>query len=165
MSRMKPVTRRASLAMLTGFVTLARSPYAAAEDERDKHPQPISIAVPDFSGDPVSDEASARDLTEIIIADLKASGRFVLVEPDRSVDENLDPIPQFGRWRGLHAESLVIGRIARQEDRRVKVEFRLWDVATGHQLVGAQYWLQPEDWRRVPHVIAEAILGRLIGRS
>ena len=62
-------------------------------------------------------------------------------------------------------EYLVSGRIARMPDQRIKVDFRLWDVLTGRQLIGAQYGLQPEDWRRVRHVIAEAILGRLIGRS
>jgi hypothetical protein len=32
-------------------------------------------------------------------------------------------------------------------------------------LIAAQYLLQLDDWRRVPHAIAEAILERLVGRT
>jgi TolB protein len=57
----------------------------------------------------------------------------------------------------------VTGRIARKPDQRIIVEFRLWDVPTGQQLVGAQYGIHVEDWQHIPHAIAEAILERLVG--
>jgi TolB protein len=164
MSRKNPITRRALLVMTTGFVGYARSPPAAAASERDNTNRPrISIAVPEFSGDSVSDEVSPRDITEIVVSDLKASGRFVLVEPNGSIEEKVDAVPQFTRWRDLNTECLVIGRIARRPDQHIFVEFRLWNVVSGQQLVGAQYGLQPEDWRRVPHAVVQAILERLTG--
>jgi TolB protein len=98
-----------------------------------------------------------------VVSDLKASSRFVFVEPDGSIEEKVDAVPQFNRWRALNTECLVIGRIARRPDQRVFAEFRLWDVASGRQLYGAQYGLQPEGWRRVPHAIAQDILKRLVG--
>jgi hypothetical protein len=34
-------------------------------------------------------------------------------------------------------------------------------VITGKQVLGQQYFLQPEQWRNVSHAMAEAILKRL----
>ena len=166
MPRINPVTRRTLLAIATGCVTYTGLPRAAAASERDSNNQrPISIAVPDFSGSSASDDANARNITEIITSDLKSSGRLVLIESNGLAEETLDAIPQFEKWRGINADCLVIGRIMRKRDQRIFVEFRLWDVVSGKQLYGAQYVLQLDDWRRVPHAIAEAILERLIGRT
>jgi TolB protein len=150
--------------MTTGFVACVRSPRADAASEGGNNQRRISIAVPDFTGDSASADVSPRDFSEIVISDLKASGRFAFVEPDSSIEEKIDTAPQFGRWQALHTDGLVIGHISRKPDQRLFVEFRLWDVAMGQQLVGAQYILQPEDWRRVPHLIADAVIERLIGR-
>jgi TolB protein len=158
-----PVTRRKSLAIISGLVACAGLPQAAAS-ERDNQ-RPISIAVPDFSGDLASDDASARNITEIVTSDLRASGRLALVESNGLAEENIHAVPQFDQWRGSNAEYLVTGRIIRKPDQRVLVEFRLWDVVSGKQLYAAQYLLQLDDWRRVPHAIAAAILERLIGRT
>jgi TolB protein len=164
MPPINPVTRRTLLAIITGFVTYNGLQRAAAAGERDSnHQRPISIAVPDFSDSSASGEVNARDITEIITSDLKSSGRLVLIESNGLVEENLDAIPQFDKWRGINTDCLVTGRIARMPDQRVMVEFRLWDVVSGNQMIAAQYGLQLENWRRVPHAIAEAILKRLIG--
>jgi TolB protein len=164
MPLIRPVTRRALLALAAGVVVCARLPQAAAENAGDnKDRRQISIAMPDFSNNAASDAVNSRDLTEAIIADLRPSGRFVFVEPDKSIEEGIDIIPKFDRWRSIHTDSLVTGRIIRKPDARIFVEFRLWDVITGQQLVGAQYWLQLDDWRRVAHLIAESILERLVG--
>ncbi|THD65465.1 MAG: hypothetical protein E7813_14930 [Bradyrhizobium sp.] len=166
MSKMNPVTRRGSIAILAVLSACAALPHAAAANDQDSnHQRRISIAVPEFSDSPPSGEVNAREMTEIIISDLKASGRLALLDPHELVEDNIDVAPHFDKWRSIDAQSLVTGRIVRKPDQRVMVEFRLWDVASGQQLVGAQYVLQPDDWRRVPHAIAEAILERLIGRS
>jgi Tol biopolymer transport system component len=159
-----PVTRRTSLAIMTGLVACAGLPRAAtANDGNNQHR--ISIAVPDFSNGSGADDISPRDITEIIISDLRASGRLALIESNGLVEENINTVPQFDKWRGINAQCLVTGRIVRKPDQRIFVEFRLWDLLSGHQLYGAQYLLQSDNWRRVPHAIAEAILERLVGRT
>ncbi len=149
-------SRRTWMAMMAGLVACVRP---AAGQRR------VSIAVTEFSGDPVSDEVSPRSITEIIISDLKASGRLALIEPHGLVEDNIDSIPQFDKWRSINADGLVTGCITPKPDQHILVQFRLWDVAIGQQLAGAQYGLPLQDWQRVPHVIADAILDRLVGRT
>jgi TolB protein len=164
MPPMNPVTRRTSFAIITGLIAGAGLPRAATANDANNQ-RGISIAVPEFLNSSGADDISPREITEIIVADLKASGRLALIEPHDLAEENVNTVPQFDRWRGINVDSLVIGRITRKPDQRLFVEFRLWDIASRQQLYGAQYLLQSDDWRRVPHAIAEAILERLVGRS
>jgi len=57
------------------------------------------------------------------------------------------------------------GSIALQEDGRLKVEFRLWDVLGTNQMTGLRYFTSPKNWRRIAHLISDAIYKRLTGES
>ena len=46
--------------------------------------------------------------------------------------------PQFQSWRTINAQALVTGRVTRQQDGRLKAEFRLWDVNQQQQLTGIE---------------------------
>ena len=65
----------------------------------------------------------------------------------------------------INAQGLVVGRVTRQPDGRLKVEFRLWDVFAGQQLAGSQFFTQPDNWRRIAHIISDAIYERLTGEK
>ncbi len=130
--------------------------------------QPLPIAITDFvGGGSPQDIEAGKGVSQIISADLRRSGLFAPIDPAAFVEKisNPDASPRFQDWRVINAQALVTGRITRQPDGRVKAEFRLWDVFAGQQLIGQQYFTQPENWRRVAHIIADAIYERLTGEK
>jgi TolB protein len=73
-----------------------------------------------------------------------------------------DAMPQFDSWRAINAQALVTGRVQR-DSARMHAEFRLWDVASGEQATGQQYTTDANNWRRVAHLIADAIYSKITG--
>ena len=47
----------------------------------------------------------------------------------------------------------------------IKVDFRLWDVIAGAQATGLSFTSQPNNWRRLAHIIADAIYKRVTGEE
>jgi TolB protein len=128
--------------------------------------QPLPVAIPDFvaAGGP-SD--FGRNIAGVITANLRRSGLFAPIEPAAFIEkvQNIDVAPRFQDWRVINAQGLVTGRVTRERDGRIKVEFRLWDVFAGQHLVGQQYFTQPDNWRRIAHIISDAIYERLTGEK
>ncbi len=52
-----------------------------------------------------------------------------------------------------------------QPDGRLRVDFRLWDVFGQTQMLGQQFFTQPENWRRVAHMVSDAIYQRITGEK
>ncbi|MFK8250341.1 Tol-Pal system beta propeller repeat protein TolB [Ancylobacter terrae] len=130
--------------------------------------QPLPIAITEFVGGGSPQDAEAgKGVSTIITANLRRSGLFAPLDPAAFVEKitNPDASPRFQDWRVINAQALVTGRMTRQGDGRVKAEFRLWDVFAGQQLIGQQYFTQPENWRRVAHIISDAIYERLTGEK
>jgi TolB protein len=164
------VTRRRALALgaAAGGLTLS-SRYASAVriDITEGNFQPLPIAIPNFFGGADSDNDTATGVTQIITANLKGSGLFLPIDPAAFLEKlaGVDNVPNFPNWRTINAQALVTGRITRQSDGRLKAEFRLWDVLAGQQLAGQQYFTTPDNWRRIAHIISDAIYERLTGEK
>ena len=129
--------------------------------------QPLPIAIPNFVAGTPSDNEVAVGVTQVITNNLKRSGLFAPIDQAAYIEKvvNIDAAPQFANWKTINAQALVTGRMTRQPDGRLKAEFRLWDVATGQQLTGQQYFTQPEYWRRIAHIISDQIYERLTGEK
>ena len=52
-----------------------------------------------------------------------------------------------------------------RHDGRLQVEFRLWDVFAEQQMAGLAYFTAPDNWRRIAHIIADAIYKRITGED
>ncbi|GIK81321.1 MAG: Tol-Pal system beta propeller repeat protein TolB [Pseudorhodoplanes sp.] len=129
--------------------------------------QPMPVALPDFAGGAQGDVEVARNVTQIITANLRRSGLFAPIDPAAYIEKisNPDAVPRFPDWRAINAQALVTGRVTRQPDGRLKAEFRLWDVFAGQQQAGQQYFTTPDNWRRIGHIISDAIYERLTGEK
>ena len=128
--------------------------------------QPASIAAPPFSGsDARASELGAR-IAEVAAKDLERSG-FFHVLTDHYPEPNLSIAvqPQFAAWRAVNVQDLVNGAVTTDADGRLRVDFRLWDVAGGAQLIGTQLTSSADNWRRVAHKIADAVYTRLTGQG
>ena len=100
--------------------------------------KPITLAVPTFSIIPGA-EGEANMLHQVLWADLDYSMVFNLVSPEFYPDiESGDGPPDFTEWRQSGAEALIRGFVRRQGDDLI-VEFRLYDVASGQQIIGKRY--------------------------
>src|SRR5579871_1198968 len=113
--------------------------------------KPIDIAIPAFVPGTPQDAEAADGVTQVITNNLRRSGLFNPIDPAAYVEKitSIDVPPQFNSWRQINAQALVTGRITRQGDGRLKAEFRLWDVFSGQQLTGQQYFTAAEFWRRI----------------
>jgi TolB protein len=129
--------------------------------------QPMPIALPDFVGGGPTDTDTARGVTQIITGNLRRCGLFAPIDPAAYIEKiiNVDSVPRFPDWRAINAQALVTGRVTRQNDGRLKAEFRLWDVIAGQQLAGQQYFTTPDNWRRIAHIISDAVYERLTGEK
>ncbi|WLS03152.1 Tol-Pal system beta propeller repeat protein TolB [Shinella sumterensis] len=152
------------LIVLTGLA--ASMPIASARVEiniNKGNVEPLPIAVTDFiaSGD------LGQRITDVIAADLKRSGLFAPVNKQAFIEKisNPDQPPRFEDWKVINAQALVTGRVTQEGDGRLRAEFRLWDTFGGQQLTGQQFFTQPENWRRVAHIIADAIYENLTGEK
>jgi TolB protein len=166
-----PLTRRRMLALGAAGALGAAWPRTAAAAVKVEitggNVEPLPIALPDFLGGTPADTEVARNITQIIAADLKRSGLFAPIDPAAYIEKivNGDAVPRFQDWRVINAQALVTGRITRQPDGRLKAEFRLWDVFAGQQLIGQQYAATPDIWRRIAHMIADSVYERLTGEK
>src|SRR5258708_8345786 len=126
---------------------------------------PLPIAIPDFvAGSPADGEVSVG-VSQVITNNLKRSGLFAPIDQAAFIEKivNIDAAPQFQNWKTINAQALVTGRMTRQGDGRLKAEFRLWDVASGQQLTGQQYFPPPDYCPPLPHIISDQIYEHLTG--
>src|SRR5262249_11867629 len=128
--------------------------------------QPVPIAIPDFVGVGVQDPAAGRNVSQIIASNLRRSGLFAPIDPAAYIEKisTIDTLPRFPHGRQTNAQALVPGRVT-QPGGRLKAEFRLGDVFAGQRLRGEQYNPTADNWRRIAHIISDAIYERITGEK
>lgn len=129
--------------------------------------EPLPIAIPAFMGRTEDDRDLAAQISGVIVADLERSGLFEPLDSDAFIEriDDVNATPRFGDWRLINAQALVVGEVSHLGDGRLKTEFRVWDVFAGRQLDGQQFFTRPDNWRRIAHIIADAVYERLTGEK
>jgi TolB protein len=127
--------------------------------------QPLPISIPAFNA-PAANTVGG-DISRVVTGDLQRSGLFKPLDPnsflERSLDVNVQP--RFADWKTIGSQALVNGQVTVDADGRLRVDFRLWDIASEQQLLGLQFTSTPENWRRVAHKISDAVYERLTGEK
>ena len=106
------------------------------------------------------------EISTIVENNLKTSGLFnpldknaFLQAPDIA---NLKP--RFEDWNLIKAQALITGKVSFIED-KLRVEFRLWDVLAGKEMMALAFTTVPNNWRRVGHIISDKVYERLTGEK
>lgn len=127
--------------------------------------EPLPIAILDFVPANGASAQVGADISGVVRANLERSGLFRALPQASFIERqpDFDGTPRFGDWRIINAKALVTGRVSIESDGRLKVEYRLWDVFAEQQMDGVQYFTTPESWRRIAHIVSDAIYERLTG--
>ncbi len=129
--------------------------------------EPIPVAIVDFYAKNPAQTQAGQEIAEVIRNNLKRSGLFEPLDGSSFIQSSaaLQLQPRFGDWRAIGANALVNGTVETQPDGRLRVEFRLWDVFAEQQMVGLAYFTPPNNWRRVAHIVSDAIYKRITGEE
>jgi TolB protein len=104
------------------------------------------------------------DMTAVIAADLKRSGRFAPIAEDDMLQQPTSGLEvDFDDWSILAVEAVVIGKVTQTGANAYSVQFQLFDVFKGEQLVGYRMPASRGTMRRVAHRVADMIYEKLTG--
>lgn len=161
------ITRRQAAGFLSAGLAAGLTPFGARAQSsyldirRGSNFQPIPIAVTTFAGD------QGPALSSIITNNFARSVFLQPIDSKRFAQQisNPDQAPQMDAWKMINAQFVVTGRAGRGPDGRMRTEFRLWDVTNGQQVAGQQYVTDPNNARRVAHIVSDAIFARITGEK
>ncbi len=104
------------------------------------------------------------DVSAIVVSDLARSGKF---SPQQEADLIARPKTpaevHFKTWRIAGMDHLVIGNVNKLEDGSYQVQFRLFDVLKGKQVLGYSFPASEKTLRSVAHQISDYIFTALTG--
>ena len=136
---------------------------------------PLPIAVSPLFSDKISvqelkiktnKENLGEEISNIVENNLKITGLFnpldkkaFLQKPDVAHLK-----PRFEDWSLIKAQALITGQVKYEND-KLRVEFRLWDVLAGKEIMALAFTTVPNNWRRVGHIISDKIYERLTGEK
>jgi TolB protein len=120
---------------------------------------PIPIAVTPFDT-----QGIGAQITQVISDDLNHSGLFRAIDPASFVPNSIaNGTPVWANWTLLGAQGIVTGDVSDAGGGQLRVEFRLWNVASQSQVQGTAYTTTGANWRRIGHIIADTVYQQMIG--
>ncbi|MEO8225276.1 MAG: Tol-Pal system beta propeller repeat protein TolB, partial [Gammaproteobacteria bacterium] len=104
------------------------------------------------------------DAAALVAADLARSGRFAPMERGDMLQKPTTPAEvKFDDWRRQGAESLIIGRVLQTAPDQYEIQFQVFDVLRGGQLLSYRQPATAADFRRGCHRVADLIYEKLTG--
>src|SRR5690606_36950917 len=104
------------------------------------------------------------DVAGVIAADLERSGRFAPLDENDMLQKPTSGIDvDFDDWSILGVEAVVVGQLSETGDNRYSLQFQLFDVFGGKQLVGYRMPATRGTLRHAAHRAADMIFEELTG--
>ena len=134
---------------------------------------PLPIAVSPLHVDQKSEKIKpletinlGEEISKIVERNFRSTGLFNPLKKDSFVQKpDIAHLkPRFEDWRLIKAQALVTGKLL-IKDKKLKVEFRLWDLTAGKEMIALSFTTTPNNWRRVAHIISDKIYERLTGET
>ena len=128
--------------------------------------KPTPIAVTEFFYNDEKEEKIGKNISTVISDNLERSGLFIPIDKKAFIQtiDSLSVQPKFEQWKVIKAQHLIAGKVIKKGD-KISVEFRLYDVFSQKQLLGKKYETSEKNWRRVSHIISDAIFERITGEG
>ncbi len=128
--------------------------------------KPTPIAVTNLFSNNATLDKLGKNIASVISDNLHRSGLFIPINQKAFIQssESLSDEPRFEDWKVIKAQHLVAGKIETNNN-KISIEFRLFDVFAQKQIVGKKYETSKNNWRRVAHIISDAIFQRITGEG
>lgn len=164
------VAAAAALAIAAGcLATVAQSANEPLRIEiREGVIRPVQLAMPAFVAVSPEAEEFARDIKDVVAADLTGTGLFreIPAEAHISAVTSFNGPISFPDWKAINAEALIVGEVGVDGAGRMTVKFRLFDVFAETPMGnGTQFTSGSAEWRRIGHKIADGIYSELTGEK
>ncbi len=168
--------KKINLIILTFLILVTTKLHALIEvDITRGNLNPLPIAVSALYSDNETIEALKKEINVdeigneislVIESNLKATGLFNPLEKKAFLQKPdvAHLKPRFEDWSLIKAQALITGKVEFKDD-RVRVEFRLWDVLAGREMLALAFTTVPNNWRRIGHIISDKIYERLTGEK
>ena len=129
--------------------------------------EPLPVAIADFTDKDGNSNQIGRQISEVISNNLVGSGQFKAIESAAFIAPPTSPSvrPNFTDWSPLGIKALVTGSVKNINNDEIEVEFRLWDVLAGKEMMALAFTTVPTNWRRVGHIISDKVYERLTGEK
>ena len=136
---------------------------------------PLPVAVSPLSIDDTSKknfekllnkENIGNEISKIVENNLKQTGLFNPLSKDAFLQKpNIAHLkPRFEDWALIKAQALITGKVSFVNE-KLRVEFRLWDVLAGKEMMALAFTTVPTNWRRVGHIVTDKVYERLTGEK
>ncbi len=158
------MSRHIYLILLCYFALTGGARAALTIDITQGEESALPVAVVPFAWTGASSQPP-EDIADIVRGDLRLSGRLAPLKVEALPQRPSTPREiNFQLWRALNTPNLVIGRV-QVAATGYQIEFQLFDVLKGEQILGYSFNTDTNSLRRVAHRISDMIYEALTGEA
>ena len=127
---------------------------------------PLHVDIKSENYEGIKIKELGEEISKIIENNFRSTGLFNPLKKEAFVQKpDIAHLkPRFEDWRLIKAQALITGKLL-VTDGKLKVEFRLWDLAAAKEMTALAFTTTPTNWRRVAHIISDKIYERLTGEE